>query len=152
MLSAQIRPARLVSLAAAAMLFAAVPLAARAADACSLLTKDQISAVANDPIATSSGVTNSCIWSGKKTTAYLGIRDGSTWSAAKTGAQKYGQAESASGVGDDAFFTPPNAPLPTLFAFKGGHFITVRLNVKGFSPDQTKAALKTLANDALGKL
>jgi len=145
--SAQIR---LVSLAAA-LLFAAAPLAARAADACSLLTKDQIAAVANDPITTASGVPNSCIWSGKKTTAYIGIRDGGTWSTAKSAAQKYGQAESAAGVGDDAFFTPSNDPKPTLFAFKSGHFITVRLNVSGFSPDQTKAALKTLANEALGK-
>jgi len=149
MLSAQIRPARLVSLAA--LLFAAAPLHARAADACSLLTKDQIAAVSNDPIINASGVTNSCIWSGKKTTAYIGIRDGATWSTAKSAAQKYGGYEAASGAGDDAFFTPPNDPKPTLFAFKGGHFITVRLNVSGFSPDQTKAALKTLANEALGK-
>lgn len=147
---AQIRPARLVPLIAA-LVFAAAPLAAHAADACSLLSKEQVSAVANDPIATSSGVTNSCIWSGKKTTAYLGIRDGGTWPTAKAAAQKYGAAEGASGVGDDAFFTPSNDPKPTLFAFKGGHFITVRLNVSGFTPEQTRIALKTLANDALGK-
>ena len=150
MVSAQVRPVRLVSLSAA-LLFAAAPLAARAADACSLLSKDQIAAVANDPISAASGMTTSCIWSGKNTTAYLGIRDGATWSTAKSASQKYGAAEAAPGVGDDAFFTPPNDPHPTLFAFKGGHFITVRLNVKGFSADQTKAALKTLANDALGK-
>lgn len=147
-----IRPARLIALSAA-LLFAGVPLAARAAaDACSLLSKEAIAAAAgNDPITAASGMTTSCIWSGKNTTAYLGIRDGGTWSTAKTGAQKYGQYEAASGVGDDAFFTPPNSPLPTLFAFKSGHFITVRLNVKGFSADQTKSALKTLANEALGK-
>ncbi len=150
MVSAHIRSARLISFAAA-LLFAAAPLAARAADACSLLSKEQIAGVANDPITAGSGMPTSCIWSGKNTTAYLGIRDGGTWSTARTAAQKYGQYESASGVGDDAFFTPPNAPLPTLFAFKSGHFITVRLNVKGFSAEQTKAALKTLANDALGK-
>jgi len=142
---------RLLSLAAVTLLLAA-PLAARAVNACDLLTKEQISAVANsDPIANASGVPNSCIWSGKKTTAYVGIRDASTWSTAKSGAQKYGAAESAAGVGDDAFFTPPNDPKPTLFAFKSGHFITVRLNVSGFTPDQTKAALKTLANEALAK-
>lgn len=144
-------PASRLLVPAAAVLFLAAPLAARAVNACDLLTKDQIAAVANDPITAASGMTTSCIWSGKNTTAYIGIRDGATWSTAKSAANKYGQAEAASGVGDDAFFTPPNAPLPTLFAFKGGHFITVRLNVKGFSPEQTKAALKTLANEALGK-
>ena len=142
---------RLLTLAAAA-LFVAAPLAARAADACSLLSKEQVAAAANnDPITSASGMTTSCIWSGKNTTAYLGIRDGGTWSTAKSAALKYSQAESVSGVGDDAFFTPPNDPKPTLFAFKSGHFITVRLNVKGFTPDQTKAALKTLANEAFGK-
>jgi len=141
---------RLLSLAAAALLLAA-PLAARAVNACDLLSKDQIGAVANDAIANASGMPTSCIWSGKKTTAYIGIRDANTWSTAKSGAQKYGAYEAAPGVGDDAFFTPPSDPKPTLFAFKSGHFITVRLNVSGFTPDQTKAALKTLANDALGK-
>ena len=142
---------RLLSLVAAT-LFLAAPIAARAVDACDLLSKAQVSAVANnDAITNASGVPNSCIWSGKTTTAYIGIRDGATWSTAKSGAQKYGAYEAASGVGDDAFFTPHNDPKPTLFAFKNGHFITVRLNVSGFSPDQTRAALKTLANDALAK-
>jgi hypothetical protein len=137
---------------AAAVLFLAAPLAARAVNACDLLSKEQVAAAANnDPITNASGVPNSCIWSGKKTTAYIGIRDGATWSTAKSAAQKYGGYEAASGAGDDAFFTPPNDPKPTLFAFKSGHFITVRLNVSGFTPDQTKAALKTLANEALGK-
>lgn len=150
MLSAHIRPTRLVSFAAV-LLFAAAPLAARAADACSLLSKEQIGAVANDTITNASGMATTCIWSGKNTTAYLGIRD-DAWSTAKGGAQKYGAYEAAPGVGSDAFFTPANDPHPTLFAFKGGgHFITIRLNVKGFSAEQTKAGLKTLANEALGK-
>jgi hypothetical protein len=142
---------RLLSLAATG-LFLAAPLAAHAADACSLLTKDQIAAVTKDPVTHSGGMPTSCIWSGKNSTIYIGIRDGSTWSTAKGAVQKYGQYQAVSGVGDDAFFEPPNDPKPTLFAHKGGNFITVRVNVTGFSPDQTKAAIKALANEALAAM
>lgn len=140
---------RLLSLAAAA-LFLSLPLAAPAADSCGILTVQQISAATQDPsIKPGSGVNADCIWSGKKTTVYISVRDSGNWSTAKGAFQKYGKIESVSGVGSDAFFMGPDDPKPTLYALKGAHFIILRVNVTGFSTDQTKAALKTLASEAL---
>jgi hypothetical protein len=143
---------RLLFLAAAA-LFLAAPLAARAADSCGILSIQQISAATQDPsIKSGSGMNGDCIWSGKKTTVYISVRDSGTWSTAKGAYQKYGKIESVSGVGSDAFFMGPDDPKPTLYALKGAHFIILRVNGTGFSNQQTKAALKTLANQALAGL
>lgn len=151
MLSAKIRPARLLCLAAA-LLFTAAPCAADAADACSLLSKEQVSAAAQDAIHSASPGPSSCIWSGKTSVVYVVVRDGASWADTKRSFQKYGRIETVSGVADDAFFETPDDPRPTFFALKGRQFITLRVNVKGFSTDQTKAALKTLATQALAAL
>lgn len=151
MLSAPIRLARLLSVAIA-LLFVAAPLAARAADVCSLLTKDQIGQVAQDAIRSATPGPNSCIWSGKNSTVYLGIGDGATWATTKSGFQKYGQIQSITGIGDDAFFESPDDPRPTFFALKGGQFINIRVNVRGFSTAQTKAALQNLGAAAVAHL
>ena len=145
-----------LSLLASALLLVlvavAAPLAARAADTCSLISKSQITAVTGDPVNSASPGPKDCIWSGKHSTIYITTRDSSTWATAKSAFQKYGQIESVSGVGSDAFFLGPDNPKPTLYALKGAHYIILRVNVTGFSADQTKAALKTLAGQALAGL
>lgn len=146
-------PSRLLPLAAAAVLFAAAPLAARAADSCGILSTQQLSAATQDPsIKSGSGVNGDCIWSGKHSTVYISVRDSSTWANGKAAIQKYGQIQTVSGVGNDAFFLRPDDPKPTFYALKGAHFIILRVNASGFSNDQTKEALKTLANQALAGL
>lgn len=144
------RPAILRLLAIAAVL-AAVPLAARAADNCGILSNTQISAVTSDPVLHAAGTGGDCIWSGKQSRIYISVRDSAGWSTGKNAFQKYGHITAVSGIGDDAYFMGPD-PSPTLYALKGGHYIIVRVNVSGFSGDQTKSALKTLAANALGKL
>jgi hypothetical protein len=145
-------PLRLLPLAAA-LLFAAAPLAARAADSCGILSTQQLSAATQDPtIKSGSGMNGDCIWNGKKTTIYISVRDSGTWATAKGAFQKYGKIESVSGVGSDAFFMGPDDPKPTFYALKGAHFIILRVNGVGFSNEQTKAALKTLASQALSGL
>ena len=140
-------------IAAAALLCAAAPLTARAADNCAILSTQQLSAATQDStIKPGSGVSGDCIWSGKHSTIYISVRDSNTWATAKAAFQKYGQVQTVSGVGDDAFFLGPDNPKPTFYALKGAHFIILRVNVAGFSNDQTKAALQTLASQALGKL
>ena len=144
--------ARLLPLAAA-VLFLPAPVAARAADSCGILTTQQLSAATQDStIKSGSGVNADCIWSGKHSTIYISVRDSGTWTTGKSAFQKYGKIESVSGVGSDAFFLGPDDPKPTLYALKGAHFIILRVNGSGFSNEQTKTALKTLANQALAGL
>ena len=136
-----------------ALLLAAAPLAARAADnTCNLLTNDEIKQATSDPVLHAAGMSKDCIWSGDKGRVYITTRDASTWATAKAQFQQYGgNIQPVSGVGDDAFFMGPG-PTPTLYALKGAHFIILRVNVKGFSEAQNEAAMKTLATSALGRL
>ena len=146
-----LRSARLLSLLALA--FAAAPLTARAADdTCNLLTNAEIAQATSDPVLHSAGVSKDCIWSGDKGRVYITTRDASTWATGKAQLQQYGgNVRSVSGVGDDAFFMGPG-PTPTFYALKGAHFIILRVNVKGFTQAQNEAAMKALANSALGRL
>ncbi len=145
------RLSRLLPLAATA-LFLAAPLAARAADSCAILSIAQLSAATQDPtIKPGRGVNNDCIWAGGKTTIYISVRDSGNWATGKSAFQKYGQIQPVSGVGSDAFFQGPD-PKPSLYALKGSHFIILRVNGTGWTADQTKSALKTLANQALANL
>ena len=139
-------------IAAAALLSAVAPLAARAADGCGILSAQQLSVATQDSVKSGSGVNGDCIWSGKHSTIYISVRDSGTWASAKASFKKYGQIQTVSGVGDDAFFMGPDNPKPTFYALKGAHFIILRVNVSGFSNDQTKAALQTLASQALSHL
>ena len=149
MLSIQsFRSARLLSLAA--LLLAAAPLA-RAADTCNLLTTAEISAATGDPVTTTTPGPSNCIWSGKASRVYLTIRDGSGWASFKSMAIGGGHATATSGVGDDAFFLGSGAQS-FLYALKGKQFIILRVNVPQFSADQNQAAMKTLANAAVGRL
>jgi hypothetical protein len=132
---------------------AAVPLAARAADSCAILTIGEISSATGDPsIKPGSGINADCIWSGKKTTVFISVRDSGNWSTAKGAFQKYSHIDSVSGLGSDAFFQGAPNPKPTLYALKEAHYIILRVNVAGFSADQTQAALRTLAAAAIGRL
>lgn len=147
MLSIQsLRSSRL--LIAASLIFAAAPLA-RAADTCNLLTTDEISAATGDPITTTTPGPSNCVWRGKASGIYLTIRDGSGWAGAKSMMMGSGKASAVSGVGDDAFFMAGGG---FLYALKGGHYIILRVNVPKFSADQNHAAMKTLANSAVGRL
>ena len=148
MLSIQsLRSARLLSLAA--LLLAAAPLAR--ADTCNLLTTAEISAATGDPVTTTTPGPSNCIWSGKASRVYLTIRDSSGWASAKSMMMSTGKATAASGVGDDAFFLGSGAQA-FLYALKGKQFIILRVNVPQFSADQNQAAMKTLANAAVGRL
>ena len=149
MLSAKTRHlAHLLSLAALFLL--TVPLA-RAADTCNLLTTAEISAATGDPVTNTGPGPSNCIWSGKTSRVYLTIRDGSGWASFKSMAIGGGKATPTSGVGDDAFFLGSGAQA-FLYALKGNQFIILRVNVPKFSADQNQAAMKTLANSAVGRL
>ena len=150
MLSPQsLRSARLPSILA--LVLAAAPLAARAADTCNLLTTAQISAATGDPVTTTTPGPSNCIWSGKASRVYLTIRDSSRWASFKSMAIGGGQATATSGVGDDAFFLGSGAQS-FFYALKGKQSIILRVNVPKFSADQNQAAMKTLANAAVSKL
>ena len=148
MLTKTLRFAPLLSLAA--ILVAATPLA-RAADTCNLLTAAEIATATGDPVTTTSPGPSNCIWSGKASRVYLTIRDGSGWASFKSMAIGGGHATATSGVGDDAFFLGSGAQF-FLYALKGKQFIILRVNVPKFSADQNQAAMKTLANAAVGRL
>jgi hypothetical protein len=143
-------PSRLLPLAAA-ILFAAAPLAARAADTCGLLTAGEISAATGDPVTSTSPGPSNCIWRGKASGVYLTIRDGATWANGKSMFQASGHLQPSSGVGDDSFFLDAGAQ-PFLYVLKGGHFIILRVNVNKFSQAQNEAADKALATSAIGRM
>jgi hypothetical protein len=134
-----------------ALLFAAAPLAARAADLCNLLTTAEISAATGDPVTTTSPGPSNCTWHGKASAVYLTIRDSSGWATGKSMMLGSGNATATSGVGTDAFFLNSGAQ-PFLYALKGSHFIILRVNVTKFSKDQNEAAAKALATSALSRL
>jgi len=141
------RSARLLSVA---LLFAAAPLAARAAsDTCGLLTTAQVAAATGDPVTTTTPGPSNCFWSGKASRVYLTIRDGSGWAQAKSMMMGSGKASAVSGVGDDAFFMGAGG---FLYALKGGHYIILRVNVPKFSADQNQAAMKALASNAVSNM
>jgi hypothetical protein len=135
---------------AAAILFLAAPLAARAADTCSLLTAAEISAATGDPVTATTPGPSNCIWRGNGSAVYLTIRDGSGWASFKSMVLGAGKGSATSGVGDDAFFLGPGTSF--LYVLKGAHFIILRVNVKAFSQAQNASADKTLAASAVGRL
>ena len=136
---------------AAAILFAAIPLAARAADTCGLLTTPEISAATGDPVTTTTPGPSNCVWRGKASGVYLTIRDSSNWASFKSMMISAGKASATSGVGDDAFFLGTDA-TPFLYVLKGGHFIILRVNVGKFAQAQNQAADKALAASAVGRM
>jgi hypothetical protein len=148
MLSIQtLRSARLLAFT---LIVAAAPLA-RAADTCNLLTTAEISAATGDPVTNTGPGPSNCIWSGNVSRVYLTIRDGSGWASFKSMVMGSGKATATSGVGDDAFFLGSGAQS-FLYALKGKQFIILRVNVPKFSADQNQAAMKTLANSAVGRM
>ena len=148
MLSIQtLRSARLLAFT---LIVAAAPLA-RAADTCNLLTTTEISAATGDPVTNTGTGPSNCIWSGNVSRVYLTIRDGSGWASFKSMVMGSGKATATSGVGDDAFFLGSGAQS-FLYALKGKQFIILRVNVPKFSADQNQAAMKTLANSAVGRM
>lgn len=140
---------RLLALAAA-ILLAAAPIAARAADTCGLLSTAEIATATGDPVLHTAPGPSNCIWSGKNSMIYLTSRDAAGWANGKANFQQYGKIQPVSGVGEDAFMLGDTKP--SFHAKKGAHFIILRVNVKTFSEPQTQAALKSLAATALSKM
>jgi hypothetical protein len=161
----RIRPA--IAIAGTAIFSLQTIRAARApADACALLTPAQVGSVLGVVVGPGEHIPPSttliCGWAEPQDTAHRGKRvmlDIFGPLGPRTPVDRYNTAATpipriektpVTGIGDAAFYaTTPNIGI-TLTVKKGADVFQVR--VYGFSPDETKAKEKTLANDVLAKL
>jgi hypothetical protein len=165
--------AALTALAVAVLVFtfAAVPWASAAPsdDACALVTQAQVSAAVGVSMGAGTHVTptfvKTCTWSpspaSKDVSAVtVSYQDAASFGAAK-GLMQQSQAmanqkgnnlaESASGIGDDAFYSSMGTGYTALLFKKGN--VALKIAIYGQMPaDKKKAAAKTLALNALSKL
>jgi hypothetical protein len=133
--------------------------AAPPADACSLLTAAQVSAVLGGPVATTTPDPKKlCIWSpggvpGPKTVT-LSFWDPTAFPSPKTALLPGAVLTPVSGLGDQAVYTGVQnegySGAFKLFVKKSGTVFSI--TVSGFPVDQTKEKEKTLALNVLGKL
>ena len=163
-----------VIVAVATLVFAAVPSAGAATtdDACALVTQAQISAAVGASMGAGTHVTSTyvktCTWtpSGGATkdvkSVTVSYQDAGSYDAGKrlmqqaqAAAAKEGTgkmtSESATGIGDDAYYTTMGTGYTGLMLKKGN--VALKVAVYGDMPaDKKKAVEKTLALQALSKL
>jgi hypothetical protein len=170
-------PASFVALAVAILILAlaAVPSASAAPpnDACALVTQAQMSAALGVPIGTGQHVvptfTKECTWTptggATKDVKYatVSFQDPTGYAMGKMVAQQAQAkvnkeegagsmaADSASGIGDDAYYTSMGTGYTALLLKKGN--VALKVAIYGEMPvAKKKAAEKTLALNALSKL
>ena len=146
---------------AASILFAATPLAALAdvVNPCSLLTTAQVTAAIGTPMQAGTPGPTNCTWRAQKgsSNVSIAVRSADIYAPMKSEAQFHGWMMPVTGLGDGAFFfADPKASL--LYVLKGSvtlkdsHTMLIAVQVAGFTTEQTQAAEKALAAQALTKL
>ncbi len=137
-------------------LLAAVPIMSRSAaaaapgDACALLSADQVSGVVGVSVGAGAYVTptfkKTCTWTGSGMIVTLFLEDLSFYQAGK----RAPYASSASGVGDEAFYTTVGSTV-SLTVKKGGS--AFKVSVYATMPAERKQSMEvTLARDVISKL
>lgn len=135
------------------------------ADACSLLTPAQVSAVLGVPAASKALGTKACIWAQtdakpgsprRRVDLVILIMQGYTqgYAVAKM-PNSPTSATHVSGLGDDAYYlSMTSGEAMELRVKKGSVAVGIRVEPSGtpFTPDQIKDKEKTLAQDVLAKL
>lgn len=136
-----------------------IPVAARAQEACSLLTAEQIKAVLNSPVeAGQPGVakgSNECTWSDARgeDRVYIALRPGADFRTIRAQIEKAGQHVSAvTGVGEDAFTVSSGDSSSALYVLAKNHFLLVTVNSPDGSQQNDEAAEKALIAQILPKL
>ena len=146
---------RLTSLIiSAALLFAAAPLAVHAQAPCTLLTNAQVTAAMGTPMTSTPGPPVSCIWQAVNgdSRVYVTLRAAAAYATAKSQATAVGKLIPISGLGDGAFILGDSDTAGALYVLKGSHTVLILAHATGFTPDQTQAAEKTLATQAITHL
>ncbi len=164
---------RFLTLASAVILFAALasclthaqahtpakaPIKAQAP--CSLLTPDEIKALAGtqvqpgQPGQPSQPGSNDCTWKDAKgqDRVFLSLRDPKGFHDLRDSMQATGRLVPITGLSGDAFFVSSAGNSAALYALKGSHVVLLTVDGVGFSKAQNEAAEKTLATQVLDKL
>ena len=146
----------ILSIAAAAAL---IPVAARAQDACSLLTPEQIKATLN--LAVDPGepgvvkASNECTWSDARgqDRVIIGLRPGADFRTARTQIEKNGvHPTPVTGIGEDAFFVSSDESVSALYVLAKNHFLLLTVTLPDGTQETNQAAEKALATQILAKL
>jgi hypothetical protein len=133
----------------------AAPAPASAADACALLTPEQISEVVGAKVGTGTnpapGFTKTCTWVTKGIIVTLMLEGADAFQKQKTSPMPGMDLTPASGVGDDAFYVTLSTNV-SLFAKKGSSAFKATVYCSTFSMDKKKGMEKALAQQVVSKL
>ena len=142
--------------------FAAIGLFTAAAHAqapCSVLTPDQIKAVASVPVNSGepAGTKDApdCTWkdANGQDRVYLSLQPRDHFNVTRAQMQNTGRLSNVSGVGEDAFFvTSAAGSTAYLYAMGKRHLLLITVNVPNASRQDNEAAEKALATQILPKL
>ena len=160
----------LVAITGAVLAFAAMPASAASDDACALLTAAQVTSIVGVTVGNGQHVTptyvKTCTWtptpgSGKGLSAVtVSFQSAASFAGAKQMSQAMTAGgkpadqmatTSASGIGDDAFYTTMNGKYTALLVKKGN--VSLKIAIYGQVPvEKAKAMDKSLALQALSKV
>lgn len=128
--------------------------AAKAPDACKLLTTDEIKTSTETAVQPGTPGKDDCTWKDAKgqDRVYVSIRDGYEWKSMRDQMQVTGRLAPVTGIAEDAFYVSSTGSSAVLYVLKHRHAVLITVTGDNFSKAQNEGAEKTLAVQILSRL